>query len=121
MPSAFVPAQAEAPNPAHDRPNAVLEVRVVRPIICEATIAAFGYVSGGTRWFRLPGRTSFAQLGTALFLLPVVGVAAGIFTGDRPEPIELAGIAAVLAGIRIVSAGRTPAPPGGGVADGSVN
>ena len=54
-------------------------------------------------WFWLLGRTSFANLGTALFLVPVVGVVAGIVTGDRPAPVELAGIAAVLVGIAIVS------------------
>ncbi len=61
-------------------------------------------------WFWLLGRTSFANLGTALFLVPVVGVVAGIVTGDRPAPVELAGIAAVLAGIAIVSVRGTSAP-----------
>ena len=42
-------------------------------------------------------------LGTALFLVPVVGVVSGILTGGRPEPIVLVGITAVLAGIGLVS------------------
>lgn len=54
-------------------------------------------------WFWLLARTSLLQLGTALFLVPVVGVVAGILAGDRPAPAELAGIAVVLLGIGIVS------------------
>ncbi len=54
-------------------------------------------------WFSLLGRTSLVNLGTALFLVPVVGVVAGIVTGDRPALVELAGIAAVLVGLAIVS------------------
>lgn len=57
-------------------------------------------------WFWLLGRTSLVQLGTALFLVPVVGVVAGILTGDRPAPLALAGIVAVLAGIGVVSLRR---------------
>ncbi|MHB8960517.1 MAG: DMT family transporter [Candidatus Limnocylindrales bacterium] len=54
-------------------------------------------------WFWLLGRASLLQLGTALFLVPVVGVVAGILTGDRPSPADLAGIAAVLAGMGVIS------------------
>lgn len=54
-------------------------------------------------WFWILVRISFVRLGTALFLVPVVGVAAGIVTGDRPAPLELVGIAAVLAGIAAVA------------------
>lgn len=54
-------------------------------------------------WFWLLGRTSLLQLGTALFLIPVVGLAAGILAGDRPTSSELAGIAALLAGIGLVA------------------
>ena len=54
-------------------------------------------------WFWLVGRISLVRLGTALFLVPVVGVAAGIMTGDRPAPVELVGIAAVLVGIAAVA------------------
>jgi drug/metabolite transporter (DMT)-like permease len=53
-------------------------------------------------WFWLLDRVSLVRLGTALFLVPVVGVVAGIVTGDRPGLPALAGIAAVLAGIGIV-------------------
>lgn len=61
-------------------------------------------------WFSLLGRTSLVQLGTALFLVPVFGVVAGIVTGDRPTPIELAGIVAVLVGMAIVSVRGTSTP-----------
>lgn len=56
-------------------------------------------------WFRLLEQVSLVDLGAALFLVPVVGVVAGVLTGDRPQPNELAGIAAVLAGIGLVSVG----------------
>jgi drug/metabolite transporter (DMT)-like permease len=61
-------------------------------------------------WFWLLGRTSLVQLGTALFLIPVVGVVAGIVTGDRPAPVELAGIIAVLAGIGVAALRRPSVP-----------
>lgn len=61
-------------------------------------------------WFWLLGRTSLLQLGTALFLVPVVGVVAGILTGDRPAPVELAGIVAVLLGIGVVSLRGSSSP-----------
>ena len=61
-------------------------------------------------WFSLLGRTSLVHLGTALFLVPVFGVVAGIVTGDRPAPIELAGIVAVLVGMAIVSVRGTSTP-----------
>lgn len=54
-------------------------------------------------WFWLLGRATLAHLGTALFLIPVVGVLSGILAGDRLEPVELAGVAALLVGIGIVS------------------
>ena len=52
-------------------------------------------------WFWLLGR-SLARLGTARFLIPVVGVVAGILTGDRPGPVAPAGIGIVLVGIGLV-------------------
>ena len=55
-------------------------------------------------WFWLLERISLVRLGTALFLVPLTGVAAGILTGDRPTPLDLAGIAALLVGIALVSA-----------------
>ena len=57
-------------------------------------------------WFWLLNRTSLARLGAALFLIPVVGVVAGILTGDRPALPELLGITALLFGIVLVSASR---------------
>ena len=62
-------------------------------------------------WFGLLGRMSLTSLGTSLFLVPVVGVVAGITTGDRPAPGELAGIAAMLLGIAIVSVGGAASRP----------
>ena len=61
-------------------------------------------------WFSLLGRASLVHLGTALFLVPVVGVVAGIVTGDRPAPVELAGIVAVLVGMAIVSVRGASSP-----------
>ena len=61
-------------------------------------------------WFWLLDRVSMTRLGAALFLVPVVGIVAAIVTGDRPQPAELAAIAAVLAGIGIVSAGGASTP-----------
>lgn len=63
-------------------------------------------------WFWLLGRTSLARLGAVLFLVPVVGVAAGVLTGDRPAPVELAGIAALLLGTALgsVAPAREHAP-----------
>jgi drug/metabolite transporter (DMT)-like permease len=63
-------------------------------------------------WFWSLGRSSLVRLGSALFLIPVVGVVAGVFTGDRPAPVELAGILTVLIGIGLVT--RPAGAPGGG-------
>lgn len=67
-------------------------------------------------WFWLLDQISLIRLGTALFLVPVTGVIAGIVTGDRPAPIELAGIAALLVGIGIVSVGGASQPSAEGSA-----
>ena len=61
-------------------------------------------------WFSLLGRASLVHLGTTLFLVPVVGVVAGIVAGDRPAPVELAGIVAVLVGMAIVSVRGASSP-----------
>lgn len=61
-------------------------------------------------WFWLLDRVSLVRLGAALFLVPVVGIAAAIATGERPAPEELAGIVGVLLGIGIVSLGGPTAP-----------
>lgn len=61
-------------------------------------------------WFWLLDRVSLARLGASLFLVPIVGVVAGMATGDRPGLESIAGIAAVLVGIAIVSIGGAPAP-----------
>jgi len=58
-------------------------------------------------WFWLLTRLSLVSLGTSLYLIPVTGVAAAILAGDRPAPIELVGIAVVLAGIGLVMPGAT--------------
>lgn len=57
-------------------------------------------------WFWLLNRISLARLGAALFLIPVVGVVAGILTGDRPDLPVLIGITALLLGIVLVSTTR---------------
>lgn len=61
-------------------------------------------------WFWLLDRVSMVRLGAALFLVPVTGIVAAIVTGERPGAVELAGIAAVLVGIGIVSVGGPSAP-----------
>ncbi|HEX7949575.1 MAG TPA: DMT family transporter [Candidatus Limnocylindrales bacterium] len=61
-------------------------------------------------WFWLLKHVSLVGLGAALFLVPVVGVVSGILTGDRPQPIELAGIAAMLAGFGLISVRRETSP-----------
>lgn len=55
-------------------------------------------------WFWLLGRVSLVMLGAALFLVPVVGVAAAMVVGERPAPVELAGMTLALAGIGLVAA-----------------
>ena len=75
-----------------------------------AAVASLGTGIAYVAWFWLLGRTSFVNLGTALFLVPVVGVVAGIVTGDRPAPVELGGIVAVLVGMAIVSVRGTSTP-----------
>ena len=64
-------------------------------------------------WFWLLNRTRLAQLGAALFLVPMVGVASGVLVGDRPAPLELVGIAALLVGIGLVSVASREAQPAG--------
>ena len=54
-------------------------------------------------WFWLLGRLSLVRLGAALFLVPVVGVAVAVAVGDRPSPVELAGVTLTLAGIGLVA------------------
>jgi probable blue pigment (indigoidine) exporter len=60
-------------------------------------------------WFWLLGRMSLVSLSAALFLVPVVGVVASIATGDRPAPLELAGMIALLVGMVAVSWGSAAA------------
>lgn len=67
---------------------------------------ALGVVGTGLAyltWFWLLERIPLWQLGAALFLVPVSGFGASIVAGDRPAPVELAGIAVVLAGIGLAS------------------
>jgi drug/metabolite transporter (DMT)-like permease len=61
-------------------------------------------------WFWLLDRVSLMRLGAALFLVPVVGIVAAIVAGERPGGVELAGIAAMLVGIGLVSVGGPSAP-----------
>ncbi len=77
-----------------------------------ASLLVLGVVGTGVAyvvWFWLLGRSRLSQLGAALFLIPVVGVVAGILVGDRPAPAELAGILIVLAGIGLTSMPRREA------------
>lgn len=73
-------------------------------------------------WFWLLGRLSLVRLGAALFLVPVVGVAVAVVVGDRPSPVELAGMTLAMAGIGLVAidpGARSPTPePSSGPVDG---
>ena len=60
-------------------------------------------------WFWLLDRVSFVRLGAALFLVPVVGVTAGIISGDRPGQAELVGIVVLIVGIGMISLGGASA------------
>lgn len=64
-------------------------------------------------WFWLLDRISLVRLGAALFLVPVTGVVVAIMTGDRPTPTSIAGIAALIVGIGIVSLGGSSQPSDG--------
>ncbi len=68
-------------------------------------------------WFWLLGRLSLVSLSTALFLVPAVGVVASIATGERPAPLELAGMAALFVGIAAVSLGGFRPPRGVSVSE----
>lgn len=61
-------------------------------------------------WFWLLDRLTLVQLGAALFLVPVTGVVGGVATGDRPAPVTLVGIAALIVGIGVVSVGGAVGP-----------
>lgn len=64
-------------------------------------------------WFWALPRMTLAGLGGALFLVPVVGFAGGVLTGDRPSAAELLGAAVLLLGIGLASAsGRQELRPG---------
>jgi drug/metabolite transporter (DMT)-like permease len=61
-------------------------------------------------WFWLLGQMSLVNLSAALFLVPAVGVVASIATGERPAPLELAGMATLFIGIATVSRGGVSPP-----------
>lgn len=54
-------------------------------------------------WFWLLPRMSLARLATALYLVPVTGVAAAVIGGERPAPAELLGTIVLLVGMGLVS------------------
>ncbi len=62
-------------------------------------------------WFGLLERVSLARLGSALYLVPVAGVAADILSGGRVGPTELVGLAVMLVGVAL--AAGWPATGGG--------
>lgn len=68
-------------------------------------LGLFGTGLAYVAWFWLLDRIALVRLGAVLFLVPVAGVVASIVSGDRPGPVELVGIAAMLLGMGIVSYG----------------
>jgi len=68
-------------------------------------------------WFWLISRVSLVSLSTALFLVPAVGVVASIASGERPAPLELAGMATLFVGIAAVSLGGFRPPRGVSVSE----
>jgi drug/metabolite transporter (DMT)-like permease len=56
-------------------------------------------------WFRLARVVPLTSLGPVLFVIPVVGLLAGIAVGNRPGPLELTGVAALLVGIILSASG----------------
>lgn len=52
-------------------------------------------------WFWLLARVSLMRLATLLYLVPITGVVTAILVGDRPSPMQLAGIGTILAGILV--------------------
>lgn len=74
-------------------------------------IGALAGAYGFTVWYTSVGRTSAARTAAYQYLVPVVAmVAAAIVLGERPQPLQLLGAAATLAGLAMT---RWPA---GGVA-----
>ena len=81
------------------------------------TLLFLGVVGTGIAylvWFGLLSRVPLAHLGSALYLVPVAGVAADILAGGRVDPAELVGLAVMLAGVAL--AAWRPATGGGAVA-----
>ena len=73
------------------------------------SVVVLGVVGTGVAyavWFRLARVVPLARLGPMLYLVPVVGFAAGLVVGNRPAQIELLGMAGLLAGIVITSTER---------------
>lgn len=68
-------------------------------------LGALGTGLAYVAWFWLLTRLSFVELGAAMFLVPLVGVAGAVAMGDRPTSPEWAGFGLVLAGIAIASLG----------------
>ncbi len=65
-------------------------------------------------WFWLLARMPLVRLGPVLYLVPVVGIAASLLSGERPAPVELSGAAAVVIGAVLAAAsgsrGRASTP-----------
>ena len=68
-------------------------------------------------WFGLLVRVPLARLGSALYIVPIAGVAADILVGGRVGPAELVGLAVMLAGVAL--AAWRPAAGSGAVTSGA--
>jgi drug/metabolite transporter (DMT)-like permease len=75
-------------------------------------LGVLGTGVGYAAWFWLLDRMPLAKLGGMLFVAPIVGVTSGILLGDRPGPVAMLGIVALLLGIALVSLPPRPATIG---------
>jgi probable blue pigment (indigoidine) exporter len=75
------------------------------PVVAILVLGVAGTGIAYAVWFRLARVVPLTSLGPVLFVVPVVGLLAGIAVGNRPGPLELTGIAALLVGIVLSTSG----------------
>ncbi|HEY3546346.1 MAG TPA: DMT family transporter [Propionicimonas sp.] len=75
------------------------------PVVANLVLGVAGTGLAYAAWFRLARVVPLTSLGPVLFVIPVVGLLAGIAVGNRPGPLELTGVAALLVGIILSTSG----------------